>query len=872
VDRFDPSETAIDDIVDAALGEGLQGLQGSEKGHKQLTVDSIDAAFAEMFDESSGAFLPPPGLENLRPLAELEGDYEVSIQDEEELGVAPPPAAPPSPDSVLPMEAPIEHRPTPAPRLVAEPPVVDDLAIAPAVDDLAIAPIESAAPPLAEALAESAALETSPNETHASSTVTADLEIPSSPRPQSPILARLVDGDHTSGQPGREAPVGSDDLSPLPPPFSDVPTQQASLQPKATPRPEVATAPQMVTGQPAPLDGLEDERIARTPSAPWLGDADIELPAPGMASELSERLVVPAGPVARLTPAEIEALDSITPGPMPLEMGTDDLLPHDEEEDATLPAAGVAGEDAVGPAPVVTRQPVGEHLPTEDAEQIPAEIMPDVAVLLPPRDDLLETQNDAEIPKDVPPEVKVATVGEDEPLAPIAADPSDPWQPPELPAVPINLTTADIADVVDIDGSLDFDAIVTWDTEVEGRRASDVVELISTGRGEAAKVRAAAEEALRARLDASFVGTDAAESPRADAPRVGPDSDDVHTKNATYIPIRPLGTARHATQHLVCRYAPDGSAAPCVLRWMDDSRGLGWQPRRARFLAEASIGKRLHHPNVVRVHDVGERRERPFLIREFVSGASLRELIALAGTPLPIPVSVAIVRHVAEALRYVHNKASDRGNALDLVHGELNPSRILVSLEGVVKITSVGVTRLGDAVLRGPTGGRKGDASYGAPEQRQGLAIDARADIFSLGLILGELVIGRPLLADRSTRLDDLEDQIWNDCASRDEVPGPLVQLIVKMIHRKADKRPAKAGDVVDALTEISEHLGGAPDLAAELAPLFQQATPVVPVSHPAPSEAAPVEVESVSRTTALMMLAVALMLFVVVLLLFGSG
>ena len=598
--------------------------------------------------------------------------------------------------------------------------------------------------------------------------------------------------------------------------------------------------------------------VIHTPSAPWVSAQAVELPAPGLASDLSEGLVVPVGPVARQTPV---SLDAISPGASapPSPFGLEDLLDAQIRDDAARRDAVVEetqttediapyAVDSAPAQPVVTSpsQAAGPDAPpalrmrvtTSDLEPISeadAELKSGRATL-PVGDDLLETQDDGQIPAEVLPKVQVATIGPDEPLhIPVrtssagfrSSSPDEHEAPVPQSAVPIDLTTADIADVVDLDGSLDFDAIVTWDTEIEGRRAFDLVELISTGAGEAQRARAAAEEALRIRLESSSLGS----APIAEAPPLVTDSDDVQTRTATYIPIRPLGTRPHPTLHLVCRYAPDGSAAPCVLRWMDDARGLSWQTRRARFLTEADIGKRLRHPNVVRVHDAGERRERPFLIREFISGASLRELTDNAGGVLPVPVVVTIARQVADGLRYVHAKSDTDGAPLHLVHGELSPDAILVSLDGVAKITAVGVTRIGDQILRGPIGGRKGHAGYGAPEQLQGLAIDARADLFALGAIIAELVIGRPLLSDRSTRLDALEEEIWSACANRDDVPGPLVELIVKMTKRSCEQRPANAGAVADALTEISEQLGGSSDLAVDLAPLFAMATPVVPVS-----------------------------------------
>jgi hypothetical protein len=174
---------------------------------------------------------------------------------------------------------------------------------------------------------------------------------------------------------------------------------------------------------------------------------------------------------------------------------------------------------------------------------------------------------------------------------------------------------------------------------------------------------------------------------------------------------------------------------------------------RDALVAEGRTAQRLHHGNIVQLIDVGLEDDVPYLVLEYVDGASLAELLrAHAGArPLPMPIGVAL--HIAEsvcaALAYAHGLADASGRPEGLVHRDVTPRNILVSRDGVVKLADFGIAKALSAPSYTLPGTFKGSLGYLAPEQARGESIDARADQFSLGIVLHEVLAGENPIAAR---------------------------------------------------------------------------------------------------------------------------
>ncbi|MBL0167926.1 MAG: serine/threonine protein kinase [Propionivibrio sp.] len=153
-----------------------------------------------------------------------------------------------------------------------------------------------------------------------------------------------------------------------------------------------------------------------------------------------------------------------------------------------------------------------------------------------------------------------------------------------------------------------------------------------------------------------------------------------------------------------------------------------------RFFREAKSAGRLNHPNIVTIHDVGRSNGLAYIAMEFLSGQSLRALLN-SGAPLTFERIIEIVSAIADGLAFAH--------AQGIVHRDIKPANIMVLENGVVKITDFGIAQLPGGSLT-MTGTVLGSPKYMAPEQVAGQKADGRADIFSLGTVLYEMLTGQP--------------------------------------------------------------------------------------------------------------------------------
>jgi serine/threonine-protein kinase len=176
----------------------------------------------------------------------------------------------------------------------------------------------------------------------------------------------------------------------------------------------------------------------------------------------------------------------------------------------------------------------------------------------------------------------------------------------------------------------------------------------------------------------------------------------------------------------------------------------------AQFCDEANLLAALHHPNIVAVHDFGRWQNQFFLAEEYVQGRDLGKIISKSfsrdGRP-PSPEVVAYVAHeILKALDYAHSMENDRGRHMGIVHRDVSPENIVVSPRGEVKLLDFGVVKATEGrVAKTDMGVVKGNVTYMSPEQARGLDVDARADLFSLALVMYTCCSGYPLYAAHTT-------------------------------------------------------------------------------------------------------------------------
>jgi serine/threonine-protein kinase len=218
-----------------------------------------------------------------------------------------------------------------------------------------------------------------------------------------------------------------------------------------------------------------------------------------------------------------------------------------------------------------------------------------------------------------------------------------------------------------------------------------------------------------------------------------------------------------------------------------------------RFRSEIRLARKISHRNVVRTHDIGEADGTYYITMEYVAGTSLYDLIQKKGK-LPPAAAITIGKQLARALEVAHEQG--------VIHRDIKPQNLVVQPDGVLKVMDFGIARLTErkqGMTR--TGMVVGTPEYMAPEQLLGDEIDARADIYSAGIVLYECLTGtRPWVADSATVLIGkmMSEPPRPPIEVNPEISPELSALIVRTIARDRNERPASAGELADLLDKLS--------------------------------------------------------------------
>jgi predicted ATPase/class 3 adenylate cyclase len=208
------------------------------------------------------------------------------------------------------------------------------------------------------------------------------------------------------------------------------------------------------------------------------------------------------------------------------------------------------------------------------------------------------------------------------------------------------------------------------------------------------------------------------------------------------------------------------------------------------FVEEAKIAAELNHPNIVQVFDFGNLGGSFFLAMEYIEGLDLMRLVKLSRRRLPFGIAAYVVQQLAQGLDYAHRKRDPYGQALEIVHRDVSPQNVLISVDGAVKLVDFGIAKARDH--QEEEGVVKGKFAYMSPEQACGQKVDHRSDIYSAGIVLYELVAGRTPFGTLKGRqaLDEVRRAIIPP-PSRFEprVPKTLEQVILKALESDLDQR-----------------------------------------------------------------------------------
>jgi eukaryotic-like serine/threonine-protein kinase len=213
---------------------------------------------------------------------------------------------------------------------------------------------------------------------------------------------------------------------------------------------------------------------------------------------------------------------------------------------------------------------------------------------------------------------------------------------------------------------------------------------------------------------------------------------------------------------------------------------------RNLFLREARVVAKLSHPHIITVHDMGieESTQTPFLVMEMVEGQPLEKIIAKGS--IPYPTACEWAGHVAAALAIAHRRA--------VIHGDIKPANILITNENRVKLTDFGMARL---VSHQTDSAVRGTPAYWCPEQILGRAQDARSDLFSLGVVLHEMLTGSNPFAGNS--IPTVCNQILSSAPlppsrSNPSIPTPLDEVVASCLMKEPQLRASSAEALAEQL------------------------------------------------------------------------
>jgi eukaryotic-like serine/threonine-protein kinase len=234
---------------------------------------------------------------------------------------------------------------------------------------------------------------------------------------------------------------------------------------------------------------------------------------------------------------------------------------------------------------------------------------------------------------------------------------------------------------------------------------------------------------------------------------------------------------------------------------------------REMFAREGALAMQLDHPNIVRVIDVGEEDDIPFLAMEYLDGIDLRVALGVAmqrGTRLYPAHACAIASGIAAGLHYAHTVVDPHGQPLGIVHRDVSPHNVFLTSDGHVKLLDFGIAKTNRAAAT-RTGIVRGKAGYMAPEQLAGMQVDARSDLFSLGVVLWEMLTGRRLWqfdTETGTARAVREESAPPPSVYFSECAGELDALVLQLLAKFPSARPKNAAHVRAALTRLAAAYG----------------------------------------------------------------
>lgn len=228
------------------------------------------------------------------------------------------------------------------------------------------------------------------------------------------------------------------------------------------------------------------------------------------------------------------------------------------------------------------------------------------------------------------------------------------------------------------------------------------------------------------------------------------------------------------------------------------------------FIGEARLVADLIHTNIVQTYHLGQSDGQYFMVMEFVNGVNLEQFMDRhreLNRKVPIDLAAFIISRIARGLSYAHQRCDETGRLLGIVHRDIGPKNIMLAYEGDVKLTDFGIAKALDLMYNEEGKVIAGKDEYLSPEQASYAVTDARADLFPLGIVLTEVLLGRNVFRapDRlDSRRNILNMEIPQFSTLRPDIDPKLEAIIQKALTRDRDQRYQSAGEF---LTDLEVYL-----------------------------------------------------------------
>jgi serine/threonine protein kinase len=249
------------------------------------------------------------------------------------------------------------------------------------------------------------------------------------------------------------------------------------------------------------------------------------------------------------------------------------------------------------------------------------------------------------------------------------------------------------------------------------------------------------------------------------------------------------------------------------------------------LIDEAKIAGQLSHSNIAQVLALDRIEDTYFIAMEFIDGKDLRTIIKTGqkmGSPLSRELAVFIGTEIAQALDYAHRKRDARGAELNIIHRDISPQNILIAYEGEVKLTDFGIAKAAIQARMSQSGVLKGKYAYMSPEQARGEAIDRRSDIFSLGIVVYEMLTGERLFlgdSDIGTLEKVKAARVEPPSKINKDIPEELEAAVLKALAKEPSDRYQDASSFhQDLARALHPSWVSSADLSRYLTTMFQEA------------------------------------------------